>query len=744
MAHLVCQCRRCRTRNVNLTFSFLFPFFSLLFYSCLRITLIAGLFEVHQKISIHVISLNQFLCNLLTRLARDGQGKSRTKVVGFLRRLGRDKSKYRPLKTGQMRSALSKKASVLQSSILQSWHCLARPTAQIIHNWWLELLASLFAIIAFCGLVALFNNYQGQPLPKWPLGLSINTVLSVFGVIFKVPLLFIAAQGISQLKWQWLGNPRALSDFSVYDDASRGPWGSTRLLWVARWRHSAAFLGALITVAAIGIDPFTQAVVGYHGCSTSANKATASVSRLNSLNFSDTTTGSSIPPSKRVAVDGSLGDPTTIMPNYTCPADSCTFSQPYHSIGLCTTCIDVTDQLRRTCEPNIPGGCSYNLSSLPYFPNGYLEDTSAGYYVVLGPDGGEYYALWQLLTVRKYSTENMFVAELAGLHPYIMSIIDLVSAWPVLGCRCTLYFCIRTYTATLDSGALHETLHSTANNWSSYTEETSISATVKVDCLTPGVRSLLLSDGFIAASTEWMAWNGTYFLDYLESQQDLGKFGNLSIPIDCTYQLEIPEYGLYQHPFEAFSDSLVGILNGSGFVNASIPTDPGSPSNLVELYNNGTLSVDSIGLALDNFTTAVTNYLRTTDSIIPDSTTNPVHSVASDWNRPALGEAFINTTCIHVRWPWLALPAALLVTTLIFLVTLIAQTTGKDSCEVWKSSQDALLWHGLDGSAMDESANLVTASDMHRRAKELTVRLGRTGRGWKLILNDEIEEALDS
>jgi hypothetical protein len=48
-----------------------------------------------------------------------------------------------------------------------------------------------------------------------------------------------------------------------------------------------------------------------------------------------------MPTSARVAVDASFGDSTTIMPNYTCSTDSCTFSQPYHSIGLCSKCTDV-------------------------------------------------------------------------------------------------------------------------------------------------------------------------------------------------------------------------------------------------------------------------------------------------------------------------------------------------------------------------------------------------------------------
>jgi hypothetical protein len=96
----------------------------------------------------------------------------------------------------------------------------------------------------------------------------------------------------------------------------------------------------------------------------------------------------------------------------------------------------------------------------------------------------------------------------------------------------------------------------------------------------------------------------------------------------------------------------------------------------------------------------------------------------------------VDTTCIHVRWPWLALPAAIFVSTLVFLIMLIFQITSDHEREVWKSSQNALIWHGLHGTAESESDTLVTKKEMKTRAEEIQVRLKETRVGWKLVQNE--------
>lgn len=35
---------------------------------------------------------------------------------------------------------------------------------------------------------------------------------------------------VGQIKWQWFGKVHKLKDFQRIDDASRGPWGSMKLL----------------------------------------------------------------------------------------------------------------------------------------------------------------------------------------------------------------------------------------------------------------------------------------------------------------------------------------------------------------------------------------------------------------------------------------------------------------------------------------------------------------------------------
>ena len=170
------------------------------------------------------------------------------------------------------------------------------------------------------------------------------------------------------------------------------------------------------------------------------------------------------------------------------------------------------------------------------------------------------------------------------------------------------------------------------------------------------------------------------------------------------------------------SGTLMGVDTNDGI----IPNNDGS-TVLYELYNNGSISIDSITTALEDFTSGVSNYLRTLDDPPP----NPAFE--NSWNIPVAGEAFTQQTCIYVRWQWLALPVALLAATLSFFGALVVQNPGKHGHGVWKSSQNALLWHGLEGLAEQEAPDLDTLKEMDRRAEELTVQLGRSNRGWKLI-----------
>ncbi|KAM3069121.1 hypothetical protein ACMFMG_010646 [Clarireedia jacksonii] len=609
------------------------------------------------------------------------------------------------------------------------WRVIKPIIARIISNWWLELLAGILVIFSFSGLVAILRRYQNQPLPDWPLGFSINAALSVFGVIFKGPLLFIAAEGIGQMKWLWLSQRRSLSDLSVYDNASRGPSGSIRLLWLVRWRHRTAMLGALITVVALGVDPFSQAIVSYYSCNikVTQNLSPATISRTNSL-YNEITPGEDLSTEAKVLIDGSFSDSTTLMPNYTCPSTSCSFP-PYYSIGFCSRCIDVTDLLETTCYYSKDYTtsdwelCNYTLPAGGTRIAGGFGSVNTTANIVMNPT---FYKQCPFFSVNKFElTFNQSTGQIIQPSPRSLNtssettIIDIVSAAPIFGYRCSVYYCVKKYTASIDSGKLNETLQSTSSNWSSFEPwDAPVLGTVNVGCLTPQVQARLLSDGYISIETNWMAWNGTY-LNGTESQENISESEELAIPVSCAYQartIDADFAEVFKMPLgEAYSNIMSGAL--TAWVNSA--TKPSFDSTfqhssvLLQLFNNGSSSIDYINNALNNFTTVITNYMRTLSNLpIPSNSTvgsaplgtfpnftvgeNHVPGKPQDWNQPVIGEAFTNTTCIRVRWPWLALPVTLVIGILVFLLALIVQTADENGLEIWKSSQDALLWHGLD------------------------------------------------
>lgn len=58
----------------------------------------------------------------------------------------------------------------------------------------------------------------------------LNTLISICVIIFKASILFMTARALSQLKWLWFQERHPLSDIEVFDEASRGAYGSLKLL----------------------------------------------------------------------------------------------------------------------------------------------------------------------------------------------------------------------------------------------------------------------------------------------------------------------------------------------------------------------------------------------------------------------------------------------------------------------------------------------------------------------------------
>ncbi|KAK0671937.1 hypothetical protein QBC41DRAFT_269487 [Cercophora samala] len=154
---------------------------------------------------------------------------------------------------------------------------------------------------------------------------------------------------ISQWKWNWFDLERPVTDFDVFDKASRGVFGSVLLLKLLRGRHFAA-IGAVISVLGIVTTPVTQLLIQYPsrlvatppGPETS-NATTWAVQHYRSH------VGLAGPRSLDISsyVSAGLVHPSATLISEMapiCPSGTCNWTE-FESLSLCSKIANITDRI---------------------------------------------------------------------------------------------------------------------------------------------------------------------------------------------------------------------------------------------------------------------------------------------------------------------------------------------------------------------------------------------------------------
>jgi hypothetical protein len=132
-----------------------------------------------------------------------------------------------------------------------------------LYTWTPEVIAILLSTASLVAIVAVLYAYHGKTTPHLPYGITLNAIVSMLALISRSMLLYTVASSIGQLKWCWYQERKhKFSDLHVFDDASRGPWGSSSLL-VSLHARSWASIGAIVTILALAFDPFVQQVLTF-------------------------------------------------------------------------------------------------------------------------------------------------------------------------------------------------------------------------------------------------------------------------------------------------------------------------------------------------------------------------------------------------------------------------------------------------------------------------------------------------
>ncbi|KAF5635990.1 hypothetical protein F52700_5304 [Fusarium sp. NRRL 52700] len=134
-------------------------------------------------------------------------------------------------------------------------------------QWGLEIAALSLSLIAFGPMIYRLYWSAEEPISQWNKAyISLNTAVSILAGTSRACLTFAISMCFSQGKWNWLsGAAQPLVDFDRFDAASRGAWGSLRLLQSCVRRPNWTSLGALTAIALLAFEPFTQAVLAIEG-----------------------------------------------------------------------------------------------------------------------------------------------------------------------------------------------------------------------------------------------------------------------------------------------------------------------------------------------------------------------------------------------------------------------------------------------------------------------------------------------
>ncbi|KAK4500896.1 hypothetical protein PRZ48_009088 [Zasmidium cellare] len=573
--------------------------------------------------------------------------------------------------------------------------------------WWKELIAALLAVGMCFATVGTLYPYQGRPLPQWPYSITVNALLSAYMVVLKATVVYLLAESIGYQKWAWFSNTAAqpLYDFVLHDEATRGPIGAIGLLWKTSVRHIWQWLSCILLLVALFVDPFTQQVLQYSDCNVLDHTGSANIPRSNFFAGSGTHVAAgtlSITADEQTAINAGIVAPGSVI-DMTCSSGNCTFS-PYGTIGFCSSCVDISDHVGIKMENFTFNNQSDYPSTITGVPGGLTVQFVEGF-------GQSNFSTFGMLD----DGTLQFVAGLPILpntDPIMIGPLDPATGEQPSGCNdaatnntwrcegygaanCTIYPCVRTYNATMNNGALKETLLAQTPNSDitfgmprSSTSMTTINAT----CLTPKQRGFLAAQGYpINASTEFVPYNLSgqpSTLDaipkWVSNDTELNDFEKAAQKQGCMY---IIEHGFVQGLLPYLNRVSSGNLTGDWDTYGGAMAMFEGPQMLQTLYNFGDYGFNRTESLFQNISESLTKHMRTHSGI--NASANPFNLDA-----PAIGLVWQDKTCLTVRWPWLALSWALVALTLVvFVQVMLTQGYVAEDVRTWKSSTLPLMYY---------------------------------------------------
>jgi hypothetical protein len=464
-----------------------------------------------------------------------------------------------------------------------------------------------------------------------------------------------------------------------------------------------ATIGAFIIVAALAVDPFSQQILQYYSCYIAAPDLTASIPRNN--NFTADTIDSQLFGWSRLALDetmagsiwlGVIQPPQNLSSqiNVQCPSGNCTFSADsgatYDTIAMCSSCNDISDRI-----------LNYTLPRSSAWPDESMT-----------LDRGVSFRSGNVAT-----SPDLFSFESIMLSKTDLSCNDTKGTCETkaFATRCSLIPCVQSYKAEIRTFILNEQLVSTTNmiydadmdpirmSFSLVTNSTTRNG-VRHDCIT--------SKGKTTENTVALSSNNTIVNSY--NDYNLRNTTHWTSPY-CFFQYDSTAQATADFLRNMFANKTLSYLTYSNAVGDR--SHSAGDLWIERFYNKGTANLTTSNEYMKGLAIAISAQMRR----------------GHDASQDAIGTVLEQQRCVHIEWAWIALPASLVLMSILFLAATMWASLTQAWHGMWKSSSLALIFAFLESESLLHSGTLDKKSHMANSANTIEVQFMKTERGWGFV-----------
>ncbi|KAH7113750.1 hypothetical protein B0J11DRAFT_471908 [Dendryphion nanum] len=660
--------------------------------------------------------------------------------------LGLDADTWRANETVDEKHVLkSTDTNIAQWIEKKVWHY--NSSGGVIRRWLLEIISWVVSAASMTAILIILLHVEGKRVPQWPLSQTLNILSRVVSGALILPV----SEAIGQLKWNWFQEEsKKMWDFEIFDNASRGPWGSFLLLIRTKGRTLAS-LGAAVTLLALALDPFFQQVTVFPDRWVKVGMGAIPIVTEFQPNYISLFKGgkpqSFVDSGFRSAVskffweNGSQPVPfgSGVRANIpvSCPTGNCTWDL-YETLGYCSKCVEVKSLLSQfTCQdsaldwfPNLPSDLLSNFTGPRGIACGYYLNVSSATATLMSgysldkntssPGPALLSRVMPLLTVplrkplfggsihfkdiQNPVTDILVVSATGGAESVYRNETPVAH-------ECVLYWCVKTIHSIYESGRYQESViesffNSTPrefpwNNSHIITETSNgtIFTQYKQDITIQAPRNRILTTE-TGVKLQFGSYNET-----TSANITVASFGLARQPIVATIQV-FDEIAPSFYTVDKLSTA--PMMRDTLYIKGTASTR--------SILSNPWLPPNNISQHMERLATAATDYMRSSIS----------HQMIA-------GDAWNVQQFVEVHWEWLTLQLIVILLTLIFLIATVRKTAkAKDQVGVWKSSALATLVHG--GLSEDMKRQIKPSPNIgtpRAKARRLRVQLF-PNKGWRV------------